>query len=223
MSCKIPNFQFKGMELNEKPNNISIMFDKDCSMQIIANNLKNDDLNIDKSGEIIMISLRSPSSSQPQNIKPEDMLFKNEEKNSLICNAEYSYESTVGFKNEFVLNNIFNDNIDLSNTSIKRDIYNNQQFEVQSNGKTLIFKNQNQYPGFYTSTVCFKPNNCPSGQYEDRLNKYQKGPIDQPICVREIEPGELCDKNTKLYLSERYPSDPNEKTKCLYSAESIEI
>lgn len=221
MSCKIPNFQFKGLKLNEKPNNIGIMFDNDCSMKV--NGDPNNDLNIDQSGEIIMISLRSPqtSSSQPQNPKQDDMFFKNEEKNSLICNAEYSYEATVGFKNEFVLNNIFNNNIDLSNTPIKRDINNKQQFEIQSNGKTSIFKNRNQYPDFYTSTVCFKPNNCPSGQYEDKLNNYQKGPIDQPICVREIEPGELCDKNNKLYLSER--SDPNVKTKCLYSAESIEI
>ena len=215
-TCKIPNFQFNGLKLNEIPTDLEITFKKDCSMQIDDGN---NGAIINQSGEITIIT----NYLKPKKETQDDKLLIKEE-NSLLCGPEYPYEVTWGLKQDYVLKNILNENVDLSKFPyISRDI-NNNQYQITEGNNTQIFRIQTKYPDHYTHTKCFKPNNCPSNQIAENASAYNKYvSIDYPICVGELEPGEDCDKNSNLYESSIKPKDPNEKTKCIYSAEYIQI
>ena len=52
MSCKIQDFQFDGMQLNEKPNDVRIFYDNDCKLRFSYGG----DLNVNYNGEVVTLS-----------------------------------------------------------------------------------------------------------------------------------------------------------------------
>ena len=86
MSCKIKKFQFNGMQLNEKPNDVVLKYKSNCDLEI-ADNINN--LEVDSRGEVIIIKPSNPVIS----IKPSNpIVYFNNVENSDKCKG--NFEST---------------------------------------------------------------------------------------------------------------------------------
>jgi len=157
MSCKIKNFQFSGMQLNEKPENIVLKYKSNCDLEIV-DNINN--LEVDSRGEVIIIK---PSDSVIS-IEPSNPInYYNNVENSDKCNG--NFESTEIWSNDNLPKMLEDPNspfIKIDDNTIKNSYSN------------LIYSKNKK--GDYENTVCYL-NKCPDNSNGQRYSDF-KG-IDQ--------------------------------------------
>ena len=195
MSCKIPIFQFKGMGMNQKPNDLKITYNEDCSMQISGSN---NDLNINNSGLITKISGYNKPQPKPQPVPQSPISVINKE-NSDKCNG--NYESTMIVNSNHM-------NLMLSDPSSNINQIDDNNFTLNDQ---LYTKNKDND---YEQTLCYS-NTCPLGsngeigtilKFSDYLknmgssfdiNKEREG----LLCVEPTNINNECDPDKKLLTS----------------------
>jgi len=214
MSCETKDFQFDGMKVNEKPNDVGIFYDSECNLRISRGSTK---LMVNNSGPITTISGYEPSYSDG-----------NSYINKLIsekCNG--LFESTHKVTDAYIQNKIYKYKDKMLNTGF--NIIDNNKFTITERNKTMTYtKDIND--NYWYRTSCFEPK-CPDNSISTSLlseykNKNEKDRLfinnfdsnsqsNYPICIEDkiIE----CDKN-RPYLTEDVKNN-----KCIYATNFIDV
>jgi len=164
MSCKIQDFQFDGMQLNEKPYDVRIFYDNDCKLRFSYGG----DLNVNYNGEVVTLSgygIQPQSQSQPPSqTQPEIMTFSSTE-NSSKCNGEF--ETVWNMTKDFVENNV---HTNTSNPNIILIDDKDKNFDVKMPNLNIRYEFKKTGDN-YTSTHCFE-NKCKDGSNSISLSDY---------------------------------------------------
>jgi len=230
MSCKIPDFQFDGMQLNEKPNDVRMFYDNDCQLKISYGG----NINVNYTGEVVTlsgygsnISVNNPGEvlinnkgevlteaevlinnkgevlTQGRNFNPPHLgnyIFWSGQ-NTNICGIINPYLFITGLNKEYVTENILNPNVDIP-PSMTRDIENNQFSINGSINYNYKYNQKGDDPNYYFSKTCFNTF-CPPDKRKYMLKTLDPDArYDHPVCTRELSnPQDQCNTDDSRFMS----------------------